>query len=161
MYARYRYQHRRRYFNGLLLLLILKAFGRTKGRNSVTPTQKTSLLKVLIVTLIFVLVVLPAVAMITAGISQARWRADHPVLTIVPDVKGFNPKDAETTVRAAQLESQVFTTLIDSRCWATPPRVGTIIYQTPEAGIPVPPGTLVRLELAVENQNRISKQDNR
>ena len=145
----YRFAHPRRYFNGLLFLLIQKAFGRRNGRQLMTRPQKISPLKVLIAALVLIMVVLPAICMIGGWVAQARWKAAHPVQTIVPDVSGFDRATAEAAIKNAQLRSEVFSTSITDKCWEVQPQPNTIVDQTPDAGTPVPVGTLTKLYLGV------------
>jgi beta-lactam-binding protein with PASTA domain len=99
----------------------------------------------LIVTLVAILVVLPAAATIVVRIAKARWVAAHPAEALVPDVIGSDWQAAAAAVRSAQLKPVISSTAIDAKCWQDQPAADTIVDQDPEPLTPVTVGTHVHL----------------
>src|ERR1051326_2715590 len=88
-------------------------------------------------------------------VGVAIWRAQHqrtlsPEI-IVPHLKGLDLKTAEYRARQAQLNPQVIL-----RRWDVQAPVGTIVGQMPEAGMSVPVGTTIGLELCIQDPNKSS-----
>jgi beta-lactam-binding protein with PASTA domain len=87
--------------------------------------------------------------------GMAIWRHQHESTLsaeiIVPDLKGLDLKTAEYRARQAQLNPQVIL-----RRWDVQAPVGTIVGQMPEAGMSVPVGTTIGLELCIQDPNKRS-----
>lgn len=132
---------------GVLLLLLLKAFKRARNR----PRRHNPKLILLVLSLIFIFVVLPTGATVVVRIVQARWEANHPPQTLVPDLAGRDPISAEASVRGAQLRPQISYTTIDDKCWQDQPAPNTVVDQEPEAFTPVIVGTQVQFTIAIQN----------
>lgn len=105
--------------------------------------------KRVIVGIVICLVVLPVLLVSGLALFRYRHRKPEPAQTIVPNLKGLNLTVAELRARQAGLNPQVLL----SR-WDIPAPVGTIVGQVPDAGASVPLGTLIGLELCVEDPNK-------
>lgn len=105
--------------------------------------------KRIITAVIIVFVVVPLLAV--TGIAVFRYQHQKPSLpqTVVPNLKGLDLNTAETQARQTQLSPQVML-----RRWDIPAPVGTIVGQVPAAGMTVPVGTTIGLELCVEDPNK-------
>ena len=84
-------------------------------------TRRNRTLVALVVTLVVVLVLLPAGLIIAVRISEARWETAHPVQTMVPDVTGRDRATAEAAVRNAQLVPHFSFVAIKDKCWQDQP----------------------------------------
>jgi beta-lactam-binding protein with PASTA domain len=107
--------------------------------------------KRVIVGIVFVFVMLPV---LLAG-GMAIWRSQQQrtpsAKIIVPDLKGLDLETAESRARQAQLTPRVML-----RRWDLQAPVGTIVGQVPEAGMSVPAGTTIGLELCIQDPNKPS-----
>jgi hypothetical protein len=133
---------------GVLLIALHRAFKRA-GRKPMTRRNRT--LVALVVTLVVVLVLLPAGLIIAVRISEARWETAHPVQTMVPDVTGRDRATAEAAVRNAQLVPHFSFVAIKDKCWQDQPAPNTVVDQDPKAISPVPVQTDVHLVLGVDS----------
>ena len=104
----------------------------------------------LVVTLVIVLVALPAIASVIGTIAKARWEAAHPQQTMVPDVTGRNRAGAEAAIRSAQLRPIVTFVPIKDKCWQDQPTPNTVVDQDPPPITPVGVNSEVHLVIAVE-----------
>jgi beta-lactam-binding protein with PASTA domain len=104
--------------------------------------------------LVIVLVVFPLLAVTGIAIFRSRHEKADPPQTIVPNFRGLDLKTAESQARQAQLNPKVLL-----RRWDKPAPLGTIVGQVPDAGASVPVGTLVGLELCVEDPDKAFWED--
>lgn len=105
--------------------------------------------KRVIVALMIVFVVLPILTVVGIAIFRYERRKPTPIETIVPNLKGLDLKTAESRARQAQLNPQVML-----RRWDIPAPLGTVVGQIPGAGMVVPVGTTVGMDLCVEDPSK-------
>ena len=87
------------------------------------------LVTLLVVSVVFSAVVLPAIALLALSIDVQRERRSRPAQTKVPVLKGLTYEDAEKKLHAANLNIRLLATRHDS---AVQP--GLVIDQTPAPG---------------------------
>ena len=87
------------------------------------------LIRVLLTLALVVYVVLPAIALLALRLDVQRERRSRPVQTRVPLLKGLSYENAETKLRASNLNIRLLATRYD-----LPVQPGLIIDQTPAPG---------------------------
>ena len=96
------------------------------------------LIRVLVTLALVVYVVLPAIALLALRLDVQRERRSRPVQTRVPLLKGLSYENAETKLRASNLNIRLLATRYD-----LPLQPGLIIDQTPAPGEEVVCGSSV------------------
>jgi beta-lactam-binding protein with PASTA domain len=97
--------------------------------------KKKPLITVLTTIAFIVYIVVPTVALLALRLDVQRERQMRPSQVQVPVLKGLSCEDAETTLRASNLNLRVLATRSD-----LPIQPGMVIDQTPQAGEKVDPG---------------------
>jgi PASTA domain len=111
------------------------------------------LIIVLTTIVLFEYVIIPTVALLALRFDVQRERQSRPAQTRVPSIKGLNQQDAETKLRASNLNIRLLATRYD-----LPLQPGIIIDQSPQSGEEVNYGSAVNvvsaevLRLSVVNE---------
>ena len=112
------------------------------------PKRKISGARLLVIILVGYLVVLPLGIVGVLALTRHAKNFETAAPILVPQLVGLELKEAEAKARNAQLQPKVML-----HRWDIPAQLDTIVGQIPEAGMKVPPGTMVGLELNVPDPN--------
>ena len=91
--------------------------------------KKKLLFTVLATVAFIVFIILPAITLLALRLDVQHERRSRPAQTRVPAIKGLSYEDAETKLRASNLNIQLLATRYD-----LPLQPGLIIDQTPQPG---------------------------
>ena len=91
--------------------------------------KRKLLITVLATVVVIVYIILPAIMLLALNLDVKKERQSRPARTNVPSIKGLNYQDAETKLRASNLNIRLLATRYD-----LPLQPGLIIDQTPHPG---------------------------
>jgi hypothetical protein len=138
------YPHR---FLGLLIMGFVSICDRIRSEGSKAKNQGLRFRwyrRRVLVTVIIIVLVLPALMVLYALVRDYRWERSQPPTAVVPNVIGLDLKTAAERAHQVHLQTEVL-----GNTWYTDLPPGLISLQAPDPGERVPLGTSIGVELAI------------